>query len=188
MYEQREATQAFLQVQAQVEKAALTHCNSLQLTANHCNSLPHTATHCTHCDTLQHTATHCNADVFFDAVTRSAGRRRQSSADTLQLTATHCNSLQRTATHRHTMQFTAPTATHCNADVFFDVVTRSAGRRRKGSADALQLTATHCKSLHLAAAHCHTLQHTAKHCNTLQHNYIFWCHHAKCRQTQTKQR
>jgi len=56
---------------------AVTHCNSLQLSATHCNtllqhcnSLQLTAIHCTHCNTL---LAHCKTGYFHEGATAETG-------------------------------------------------------------------------------------------------------------------
>ena len=109
------------------------------------------------------------------------------------------NTLQRTATHCNTLQYTSKKLQHIGKNhsivdcvfrnfLFFANGTHcNAMQRTAAHCNALQCSATHCNALpwHLIvdydfriffsspmrhpAAHCSALQHTATHCNTLQH-------------------
>ena len=69
---------------------------------------------------------------------------------------THCNTLQHTATLRHT-------ATHCNTQQHTATVIPQPQYWNPTS--SLQHTASKCRTLQHTATHCNTLQHTAKYCN-----------------------
>jgi len=82
----------------------VTHCNTLQHTATHCNTLQHTESSVSpvlwrrqiQCVTLQHTAPHCNLPV--------VSRKSFCLSTWLLVASSHCNTVQRTATHRTTLQ------------------------------------------------------------------------------------
>jgi len=170
-------------------------CNTLQHTATHCNALQHTATH----NTLQHTATQITTSKEFDKGYIIYNRfrsavRYETLCDHFDSAGLLCTTLQHTATHYNTLQYTDPairyntlcdhfdfagllyhTTTHCNA--LQHTATHWPSHLLQYSMrtlrlcwcfllDTLQRAATHCNALQHTATHCNTLQHTAIHCNT----------------------
>jgi len=155
-----------------------SHCIALLHVAAHCNTLQHFTTHrlvclCALSNLLS------NAQGFAQIHCRALQYTPHHIA-TQHRTATHCNSIQNIATHcnnlhiltRNTLQHTA---THClvclhtlsklllNAQGFAQIHCHALQHSRHHTATHSNKSASHCNAVQGTATRCKTLQHTATH-------------------------